>query len=269
MRRSAAVLLAGLLAAPLALGACGDDDGAVALTFRPAEGSELHYEMTIESTTSTDLPCPATEQRTDRTTLQTTQRVLDVDDNGARVEVALSRPGIGTRTVVVRFDRAAQLTAVEEIEGIDADALGELGLSEVFPAAAGAPPDRPLAPGDRWAIDADVQLDADGEPARLQGEGRLAALGVEDGTETATVESTTLLPVATSAASAEGSRSLDGEQVTEVTATYDLRDGTVRRAESVTTGAFTLELGPPPGGGGDPCVGTLDLEVRSEVSRRG
>jgi hypothetical protein len=36
----------------------------------------------------------------------------------------------------MRFDRAAQLTAVESVEGIPAEALGSLGLSEIFPAAA-------------------------------------------------------------------------------------------------------------------------------------
>ena len=260
------VLAAAVLA--LALAAC-DDDGAVELSFRPAEGAELRYETEVESTTATDVPCEAATTRTDHTTLETTQRVLDVGDDGVRVEVALSRPGIGTRTFVVRFDRAAQLTAVESVEGIPADALGELGLSEVFPAAAGAPPDRPLAPGDRWTIDDEVQLDTDGEPTRLRGEGRLVELGVEDGRDTATVETTATLPVATSASSSSGTRDLEGEQVTEVVATYDLADGALLRAESVTVGTFDLVLGPPPGGAGDPCVGTLSVEVRSRVSRRG
>jgi hypothetical protein len=194
--------------------------------------------------------------------------VLEVGDDGVRVEVALSRPGIGTRTVVVRFDRAAQLTAVESVEGIPADALGELGLTEVFPAAAGAPPDRPLAPGDRWDIDDEVQLDADAAPTRLRGEGRLVELGVEDGRDTATVRTSTRLPVTTTTSTARGTRTLDGVQLTEVTVTYDLADGAVLRAEAVTSGHFELVLGPPPGGGGDPCTGSLDVEVTSTVERR-
>jgi hypothetical protein len=251
----------------VALAGC-DGDGAVELAFRPAEGTELRYETAVESTTATDVPCQTPSRRTDRTTLATTQRVLEVGDDGVRVEVELSRPGIGTRTVVVRFDRAAQLTAVEEVEGIPAAALGELGLSEVFPAAAGAPPDRPLAPGDRWTIDDEVRLDTDGEPTRLRGEGRLVELGVEDGRDTATVETTARLPVSTRTSSSSGTRDLVGEQITEVEATYDLADGALLRAESVTVGTFDLVLGPPPGGAGDPCVGTLDVEVRSSVTRR-
>jgi hypothetical protein len=259
--------LAAAAALPVVLlGAC-DDDGAVELAFRPAEGAELRYRTAVESVTVTDVPCEPPSTRTDRTTLETTQRVLEVGDDGVRVEVSLSRAGIGTRTFVVRFDRAAQLTEVEEVEGIPAAALGELGLSEVFPAAAGAPPDRPLAPGDRWTIDDEVQLDAGGQPTRLRGQGRLVELGVEDGRDTATVETTATLPVVTSTTSSSGTRDLVGEQTTEVVATYDLADGALLRASSVTVGSFDVVLGPPPGGAGDPCSGSLGVEVRSAVTR--
>jgi hypothetical protein len=196
--------------------------------------------------------------------------VLDVGDDGVRVEVALTRAGIGTRTFVVRFDRAAQLTTVEQVEGIPAAALGELGLSEIFPAAAGAPPDRPLAPGERWVVDDEVLLDAgDGVPTRLSGDGRLVELGVEDGDETATVTTRTRLPVETTTASTTGTRTLVGTQISEVTATFDLADGGLRRAEAVTVGQFRLRLGPPEGGAGDPYEGTLSVEVRSTVTRAG
>lgn len=258
-----------LALAVVLLAAGCDDDGAVELTFRPDTGDRLAYETDVASTTATDVPCQPPSRRTDRTTLATTQEVLEVGDDGVLVEVVLSRPGIGARTFDVRFDRAAQLIAVEEVEGIPAAALGELGLSEVFPAAAGAPPDRPLAPGDRWTIDDDVTLEAGGEPTQLRGGGRLVGLGVEDGRRVATVETTTTLPVSTSSSTADGTRRLDGEQVTDVIATYDLDDGALVRASSVTTGTFELVLGPPPGGGGDPCEGTLEVEVRSRVRRVG
>lgn len=256
-----------LVVAVVLLAAGCEDDGTVELTFRPATGDQLAYETEVESTTATDVPCQPPSRRTDRATLATTQEVLDVGDDGVLVEVVLSRRGIGARTFVVRFDRAAQLTAVEEVEGIPASALGELGLSEVFPAAAGAPPDRPLAPGDRWVIDDAVTLEAGGDPTRLRGDGRLVGLGVEGGRRTATVETTTRLPVTTSTSSADGTRTLDGDQVTEVVATYDLDDGALVRASSVTTGTFAFVLGPPPGGSGDPCRGTLEVEVRSRVRR--
>jgi hypothetical protein len=112
---------------------CTADDGRVTLAFEPEEGAEEAYETVIESTTFTDLPGTPAVTETDQTGLRTTQRVLDVSDGGVRVEVALNRPGIGTRTFVVRLDRAAQLTTVEEVEGVPAAALGDLGLSEIFP----------------------------------------------------------------------------------------------------------------------------------------
>ena len=64
-------------------------------------------------------------------------RVLDASDGTTRVEVRLAREGLGERTFVMRFDRAAQLTAVESVEGIPAEALGSLGLSEIFPCRGG------------------------------------------------------------------------------------------------------------------------------------
>jgi len=249
---------------------CASDDGTVTLAFEPAEGAEVQYETVVESVTVTDLPGSAPTTETDSTRLTTRQRVLDVSDEGVRVEVALTRPGIGTRTFVVRFDRAAQLTTVEQVEGIPAEALGELGLSEIFPAAAGAPPDRPLAPGERWVIDDEVVLDAEGaEPTRLQGAGRLVELGVEDGDETATVTTRTRLPIQSTSASTTGTRTIDGTQTSDVTAVYDLDDGGLRRAEAVTMGQFRLVLGPPEGGAGDPYEGTLSVEVRSTVTRAG
>lgn len=254
--------------AATAVGCGGDGDGRVTLSFTPAVGTELHYVTEVESRTSTDLPCQRAETRFDQTRLDATQRVLDDDGPGVRLEVALTRDGIGTRTFVMRFDRAAQLTAVEEVEGIPAAALGDLGLSEIFPAAAGAPPDEPLAPGDRWTIDDEVLLESD-QPTRLRGEGRLVELGRVDGHDTASVVSTTELEVRTRASASTGTRSLTGEQQSEVHAVYDLDTGALRRAEADTTGTFDLVLGPPPGGEGDPCVGTLTVELHSTVTRTG
>lgn len=267
MRPARTLLVAAALGAVAGPG-CGNDDGRVTLAFRPAEGTELRYVTAVASTTTAEglEPCQGSETRTDRTTLDTTQVVLDRDDGAVRVEVALTRRGIGTRTFVVRFDRAAQLTAVESVEGIPAAALGDLGLSEIFPAAAGAPPEAPLAPGDRWAIDDEVDLGGE-EPTRLRGEGRLVSLGVVDGTDTATVESTTDLAVRTSTAASTGTRTLRGNQRSEVRAVYDLETGALRQAEADTLGTFDLELGPPPGGEGDPCTGTLTVHLRSTVER--
>ena len=257
-------VVAGLVLATVP--ACGDGDGRVTIAFRPPVGAEFSYLTEVESTTTTDLPCQAAATRVDRTRLDATQVVLEPDGPGVRLEVALSRTGIGTRTFVMRFDRAAQLTAVEEVEGIPAAALGDLGLSEIFPAAAGAPPEKALAPGDRWTIDDEIHL-GDGPPTQLEGEGRLVELGVEDGHDTATVHSTTTLGVQTRSEATTGTRALDGEQVSDVEAVYDLDTGALRRAVADTVGRFRLELGPPEGGSGDPCVGTLTVELHSTIAR--
>ena len=92
---------------------------------------------------------------------------------------------------------------------------------------------------------------------------------MEDGDETATVTTRTRLPIQTTTGSTTGVRTLDGTQTSDVTATYDLDDGGLRRAEAVTVGRFHLLLGPPEGGAGDPYEGTLSVEVRSTVTRAG
>ena len=262
--------MAAVLAATVALGStaggCGDDDGRVVIDFDPAAGTVFQYRADVDSATTADLPCADTPSRSDHATIDARHEVLSSDGDGVRVEVELSRRGTGTRTFVVRFDRAAQLTAVEEVEGVPAEALGDLGLTELFPAAAGAPPDRPLAPGDRWAIHDSVQLEG-GAASDLVGEGSLRELGVVDGHDTATVTSTTRLEVRTTQATSSGSRSLDGEQRSDVEAVYDLDTGALRRSTAETVGEYRVELGPPPGGAGDPCSGTLRVELRSTVTR--
>src|SRR5437588_271995 len=117
------------------------------------------------------------------------------------------------RTFVVRVDRAAQLAEVRSVEGVPASALGGLGLAEIFPAAAGAPPDRRLSPGDRWTLDQPVAVSGSG-PARLTGSGRLTELGVVSGRKVATTSSAYRLPVATT--TTEEARPLrpDGVQFT-------------------------------------------------------
>jgi hypothetical protein len=238
----------------------------VRLGFHPAVGATYSYTTTVDSSTRTSLLAKAVAPQ--HVTFASRERVLSIENGVTRVEVALDAQGSGSRTYVMQFDRAAQLTKVESVEGIPTDALGNLGITEIFPAAAGAPPDRPLRPGDRWTIDDNVQLEQRGAPANLSGQGQLVELGVVDGRRTATVRSTTLLPVRTASGGAASSQVLDGVQRTDLLVTYDLADGAVASVVATTTGQYTLTVSPPNGSHGQPVVGDLEVVVRSTTTRR-
>ena len=261
MRRALAALAALAVSAPLA--ACDDDT--VLLTFRPEVGSTYAYEVEVDSVVTRTLEGEQPSVRREEAIFEARHTVLDAGQDGVRVEVVLQRAGSGSRTFVVRYDRAAQLQAVESIEGIEAEALGELGLSEIFPAGAGAPPDHRLRPGDRWTIDDRVELPGAAGEARLSGSGRLTELGVVDDADVATVVTRTELPIESLA----GGQQLAGSQVTESTTRHDLGDGSVLDSSSVTRGVFDVVISPPEGRTGPPVTGTLSVEVRSTTRRAG
>ena len=255
------------MAAVLVTSSCRDDH--VTIVFHPKPDTVLAYDIHVESSSTTALAGqPPRTTHPASAELTAHQRVLDVKDGITRIEVDLSRVGTGSRTFIMRFDRAAQLTAVESVEGIPAEALGSLGLSEIFPAAAGAPPDRPLRPGDRWTIDDRVQLAGMDAPARLIGSGHLVELGVDGGHDTATVTSSTSFPLTSTSTTTDGLQQLHGTQTTTITVVYDLDNGAVRRSTSTTTGQFDVVLSPPPGQPGTPITGTLAVQLRSEISSR-
>lgn len=259
-------LVVPLAALTLVLGACQDDT--VRVTFQPRPGARYDYRVEVRAVAvATVGEEPARRTEADDV-FDAQHAVLDAGPAGTRVEVRLSQPGGEPRTFVVRLDRAAQLAEVQSVEGLPASALGGVGLSEIFPAAAAAPPDRPLSPDERWAIDEPVKV-ATPEPSRLTGRGRLAALGVEDGHEVATVDSTYRLPVRRIADERYGRLELNGTQDTRATTTYDLGDGAVVSVRAHTTGTYDITILPPPGTAGSPVPGKLVVEVTSVTRRRG
>jgi len=182
------------------------------------------------------------------------------------VEVRLAEAGEAPSTFVVRFDRSGQLVQVQRIEGLPADALGDLGVSEILPAAAAAPPRRALAPGEAWDIDGPPA--AGGASAgRLTGRGRLVELGVADGRRVARVDSSYRLPVRQTAADTGGRLALEGSLDTRAQVAYDLDDDQVHGVRSTSTGHYAVTLLPPDGVAGVPVPGTIDVEV-STTSRR-
>lgn len=258
-----------LAAAAVLVIASGCRDDHVTIVFRPAPGAVLDYAINVETSSVTSLTDQPTKTSPPSSAdLTARQRVLDLKGDTARVQVELSRVGIGSRTFIMRFDRAAQLTAVESVEGIPAEALGTLGLSEIFPASAGAPPKRPLRLGDHWTIDDHVQLAGMDAPARLVGTGQLVELGVADGHDTATVTSSTTLPLTSTTSTSEGIQQLRGTQTTTITVVYDLSNGAVRHSTAKTSGRFDVVLSPPAGQSARPITGTLTVELQSEISSR-
>lgn len=240
----------------------------VRVSFRPAEGARYAYDVRVASESVVELDGRPSERRSDEIRFRAEHTVLEAGSQGSRVEVRLAEAdgrGGTPRTFVVRLDRAAQLVRVERVEGVPSGTLGELGLSEIFPEAAAAAPDRPLAPGERWAIDKPVELPGI-TATRLRGWGRVAELGVEDGREVAMIDTRTDLPVTRETVTAESTLQLDGRQTTMSSAVHSLGDGAIERLEARTRGEYGLELRPSKGDV-RPLRGRIVVEVRSWTRR--
>jgi hypothetical protein len=257
-------LLLVVVVGALAFGACRPDG--VRLGFRPRPGAHYSYRVEVHAEVVTRIGDTAPRRRVDDDVLFAEHSVLSAGPRSSRVEVRLRGRAQPTRTFVVELDRAAQLAEVQTIEGLPASALGTLGLSEIFPAAAGAPPDHRLAPGERWRIDEPVRLPG-ASRSRLVGEGRLVELGVVDGREVARVDSTFRLPVDRSSEESQGRIFLRGTQVVRSEYTSAVSDGAVEQVSTETRGTFQLLLVPRGAAVGAVVPGELEVVVRS-VTRR-
>lgn len=245
---------------------CRDDT--VRVTFRPPVGAIYRYEVTVHSRSEVRLPGEAPDVREEQIVLQSEHTVLESGPDGVRVQVILGDAAGSVRTFVVRFDRAAQLESVEGDDALPGEDTPVFGISEIFPAAAGAPPDRRLEPGERWSVDDLVVVPSSVGESRLTGVGRLVELGIEDGEDVARLATSAVLQVHTSQPDGSGEVvRLDGEQTTEQRSSHDLRDGAVRTSSSTTVGTFDLEVRPPFGELRDPVRGTLRVHVTSRTTR--
>lgn len=267
MVRHRSPVVAAALAA-VALSACRPDT--VAIAYRPQTGTQHRYRITVDAETVTTIEGRLPRRTTSSFVLGASHRVVRADANGATVQVVLQAAGEESQRLLVRLDRAGQLTEVESIEGVAAAGLGQVGLAEIFPASAGAPPMRPLAPGDRWTVDEPLQLPG-ARPARLTGRGRLESLGVVKGREVATVATVLRLPVRgySGGSGAGGTAVLDGSQSTTSRTTYALADGVVESATATTRSSLRIELAPPDGTDASPLHGTVVIRVRSHATRQG
>lgn len=264
-RRPARALLGIVALALVANGLTACAEGTVRLTFRPEVGAVYRYQVEVRTVSEVDLGTGRPDRREEDVVLTAEHTVLRSGDDGVQVRVLLQEPGEPDRVFEVLFDRAAQLEGVQSIEGVPDDRLGTLGISEIFPAAAGAPPDRPLGPGASWIIDDAIQLPDGSTPTQLTGSGRLVELGVVDGHEVAMLASAARLPLESELPSPGGTLRLEGLQVTDYAATHDLADGAVREATSSTVGNFELAVVPPSGAGLEPVTGSLLVRVSSST----
>lgn len=258
-----------ILAAVLALlatvaGGCRPD--AVRVAFRPEPGARYVYRIEVDAVAVTTVGSEPPRRTVADDVFEADHAVLATGRRTSTVQVRLRPPEGRPVTFVVRLDRAAQLTEVQRVEGLPASVLGELGLSEIFPPAAAAPPDRPLSPGQRWRVDVPVQLSSP-DRSRLVGEGRLVGLGVVEGRDVATVATAYRLPVRRSTGEGGARLLLDGSMATRARGTYALSDGAVVSTTATTTGRYRLTVYPPEGTAGAPLSGTLDVEVHSKTRR--
>ena len=261
-RRLTGLLVLGVLGCGV-LVACRPDT--VQIAFRTPVGARYRYQVDVTKARTLQLGSDQSQRTVDDARIEADETVLASGPQGIRVRVELRRAGSAPRQFVVLFDRAAQLTDVETIEGLPASVLEPFGLSEIFPAAAGAPPPRPLSAGEQWTIDDRLAL-AGSPPARLQGSGRLVSFGVVGGRKVASIRSSTRLPITTASTLQGGQLALHGIERTISNASRELADGAVEEASSTTNGTYEVAL-TPSGGQATPVTGTLTIEVKSKTKR--
>jgi hypothetical protein len=240
--------------------------GSVTIAFHPKPGARYSYDVEVHTNAVTRLDGQSARPRTDDVRLKADQQVLESGRNGVRVRVQLKAPDGTSTTFVVGFDRAAQPTEVQQVEGLPSSVLGGVGLSEVFPAAAGAPPRRSLRPGTHWSINQPLSFGG-APPTRLKGSGWLQRLGVVNGRRVATVRTSYRLPLRTVTTDTSRQLTLDGTETSVITTTRALADGAVEEATAHTTGDFRLEVRPPAPSTAAPVLGRVTVDVRSTTQR--
>ena len=231
----------------------------VQLGFEPTVGASYRYRYEVDATITRTVEGedPRTTELT--VTLETTQKVVEITDDGALLEVTLtssSSPEPSTATVLV--DRAGSLQAIQQIDGLPASTTG-LSTDALLAAAATRTPDRPLAVGDRWEI----------RDGTITGDGRLDRLGVLDGDSAAVVE-IDLLEVLNATEETAGSEVvLDGDLRTSATTAFDLADGSVREGRTRSHGDVDVLIAAPVGVTAPAVAARVTYELRVTTTREG
>jgi hypothetical protein len=244
----------------------GCEKESVHVGFRPEAGASYRYEIKVQSVTTTMLGDEAPDRTVDEVTLTSRDTVLAAAPEEVRVQVVLHRAGSPDRTFHVRFDRAHQLAGVDLVDGLPPEVLGPVGLPAFMPAAATAPPDRALSPGEKWKIDATPSVPGAGAAVRLEGTGRLVKVTTMGGRKVAAIKAETSVPLSSTTQVGGSTVTITGTEKTESTANRALADGVVEEATSVTRGTYDLVLSPAAGAGAH-VRGTMSVEIRAQTRR--
>lgn len=247
------LLAVGALAA-LALGC---RPSTVSVAFVPDVGDRYAYRYEIDATITRAIEGEEPEVIRVDTELVARQEVRARTDRGVRIRLELTREGGTARTAVALVDRAGSLEGVELIEGLGADVLGAAG--SIVPTHLPGPPDRPLAPGDRWSTNDDG----------LRSRGRLERLGVIDGSDVAVVRTTAVEDLDRSVRAGSSATEVTGRVRSGATTSYDLVDGATRRSRSWFRGQVEARFAPPRGVVAEPVRASIDFEVTVRVTRVG
>ncbi len=247
--------MTGVLVAVLAaVGAC--QPGTVRIDAHPSVGERLRYryEIVARITRAIEGGEPTTTDVT--TTLLADQKITAITPAGIEADVTLRRDGAATRTARVLLNRGGAIRSIELVAGLDSAELGLSELGSLLPPTV-APPSRPLAPGERWAIREDA----------LHGFGRLTRLGVIDGAQVVVVQTSLAAPIDDAVTSGTSTATLAGTLRTVTNAAYDLRDGSTRRSTARSRGTVRATIEPPPWVQAQPVLGTITYDIEVEAVR--
>jgi hypothetical protein len=250
-------LLALAAAGGAAMALLGCRPATVSVAYAPQVGDRYAYRYEIETTVTRTLEGAEPEVVHLDTELVARQEVRARTARGARIRLELTREGGATRTAVAIVDRAGSLEGVELVEGLGAAVFGVADEEALVPTHLTGPPDRPLAPGDRWSI---------GSRGRRE-EGRLLRLGVIDDSDVAVVHTTATEDLARSVRAGASATQVSGRVRSGATTSYDLADGAIRRSSSWSRGQIDAELQPPEGVIAEPVHATIGYEVTVRVTR--
>jgi hypothetical protein len=249
----------GLLAATAAIAALpllACRPATVSVSYAPEVGDRYGYAYEISATVTRTVEGAKPEVTHVDTELSADQVVQARTERGARIRLRLTREGGAPRTAVAIVDRAGSLEGVELVAGLGDAVLGVADEDAIVPNLPG-PPDRPLAPGDRWSI----------ASGRRTGEGHLERLGVIDGVDVAVVRTTATEDLARDVTAGASATEVRGRVRSGATTSYDLDGGAIRRSRSWSRGEVRAELQPPEGVDARPVVATISYEVTVAVTR--